>query len=494
MWHVREKAFRQLRAFLTPAQLNGVMRCALKLYAALPDPGALEKNVVLVAYGGGKDSSYMLAFVRSIQLLLFQVYGSTFRMRLVTNRHAGMPRAVMENIHRTYTALGILEDPGCEPLLVDGNEVVPFRVDAVLSEASVQRNREDILMTGHRTQADARPTFCNACNLSMVNAFGLAASHAGGVDLIVTGDSRKEQRAYFVWVHRLARQYGLSPVERGGFRSFLEATDNLSQAYFRDIHGDGEPRALQARRVEKGVRPGMSFFSIYDDTAYDAQSHWKLLTECLGFQFDAIAFSFTESDCGNPALMAHLRGLKCERLYGRTYAEGIQEYVAFAVGLMRHKQFPQVLIDEMVGRYADEAGLARMRTLMGAFALDAFGLSEEQLVCMVYSPFAGQGQGLARYLSREQPSLAPYAEELHALLRGGEVPASSLEPQRSLERLSGLWLSQLRTLYQRPLVPACAEGDKGLIGSILERDPHKRTIQTRHAAHGPVVNELLSGR
>jgi hypothetical protein len=29
------------------------------------------------------------------------------------------------------------------------------------------------------------------------------------------------------------------------------------------------------------------------------------------------AFSFTESDCANPTLMAHLRGLKCERLYGR---------------------------------------------------------------------------------------------------------------------------------------------------------------------------------
>ncbi|QRO00741.1 hypothetical protein JRI60_17765 [Archangium violaceum] len=470
------------------------MRCALKLYAALPDPGALEKNVVLVAYGGGKDSSYMLAFVRGIQLLLFQVYGSTFRMRVVTNRHAGMPRAVMENIHRTYKALGILEDPGCEPLLVEGNEVQPFQVDAALGKAVVQRNREDILMTGHRTRADARPTFCNACNLSMVNAFGLAASHAGGVDLIVTGDSRKEQRAYSVWVHRLARRYGLSSVEGNGFRGFLEATDNISQAYFRDIHGDDSTQAIHARRVEKGVRQGMAFFSIYDDTAYDAASHWRLLTEYLGFEFDAIAFSFTESDCGNPALMAHLRGLKCERLYGRTYAEGIQEYVSFAVGLMRHKQFPQALIDEMVKRYADAAGVARMRTAMGAFALDSFGLSEEQLVCMVYSPFAGTGQGLAHYLSREQPSLARHLEDLHALLRGGEVHAASRGLQHSLERLSGLSLSQLRTLYQRPLVPASPEEDKGLIGAILERDPHKRTIQTRHAANGPVVNELLSGR
>ncbi|HTZ44681.1 MAG TPA: hypothetical protein VMB79_12540 [Jatrophihabitans sp.] len=34
-----------------------------------------------------------------------------------------------------------------------------------------------------RTFADGRHTFCNACNLSVVNSFGIAASYDAGADL-----------------------------------------------------------------------------------------------------------------------------------------------------------------------------------------------------------------------------------------------------------------------------------------------------------------------
>lgn len=33
-----------------------------------------------------------------------------------------------------------------------------------------------------------------------------------------------------------------------------------------------------------------------------------------------------------------------------------------------------------------------------------------------------------------------------------------------------------------------------LIDAILEGDPHKQVVHTRHSAEGPVVPELLSGR
>jgi hypothetical protein len=70
----------------------------------------------------------------------------------------------------------------------------------------------------------------------------------------------------------------------------------------------------------------------------------EMLTGFLGFRFDDLAFSFTESDCGNPALMAHLRGLKAERLFRRSYDEGMAEYIAFALDLMRRKDFPPQLV------------------------------------------------------------------------------------------------------------------------------------------------------
>ncbi|WP_234384715.1 PqqD family protein [Streptomyces sp. MMG1121] len=446
---------------------------------------------MLVAYGGGKDSSYTLSFVRAMQLHLADRHGQPFTLRSATNRHAGMPRAVMENIDRAYRALGMLTDPACELLIVDGTTVSPFRVDAPPSPLVAARNRLDILMTGHRTCADARPTFCNACNLSMANAFGVAAAHGTGADVIITGDSAQEQRAYTAWINRLARQVPHPDrAPRGsGFPQVLGALDDVARAYFRDIHGSDAAASEAEHTVRSCVPPTLRFFSIYGETGYDAGSHWDLLTRHLGFVFDDLAFSFTESDCANPALMAHLRGLKCQYVYGRGYHEGLEEYTGFALALMRRKEFPQTLIDVMAKRYADAAAHEVLRDRVNAFARDAYGLDEEQLICMVHSPFTAGGRNLRRYLACRAEDLVGQEPAIHELLC-----ASADEPQghrsalvAKLEELSGLRLHQLQILYAGEMRPA-------LVQSILRGDPHKGSIRTRHTPEGPEITETISGR
>jgi hypothetical protein len=490
-----QECFQQLRAFMSAAHLDGALKCAMRLRATLPEPDELERNLVLIAYGGGKDSSYTLAFVRMMQLLLYRVHGNTFRIRSVTNRHAGMPRAVMENIDRAYRALSLVDDPYCELLLVDGDEVHPFDGQAPQRDHVIERNRLDILMTGHRTGADGRPTFCNSCNLSMVNSFGLAAAYRGGVDVIITGDSQTEQRAYFLWVKRLAARFGLPAADRtAGFGSFLSTTNGIATAYFREIFGPEAQDTIAKRQVTSDVPERLRFFSIYDDTAYSAGDHWELLTDLLKFEFDDLAFSFTESDCGNPALMAHLRGLKAERVFGREYGDGIAEYVEFAVSLMRQKDFPEQLVGVMRERYAGPGGVERMRAAMDAFAADSYGITPEQLVCMVYSPFVGRAEGLDRYLAREQPGLVARADEIRVLLAAPQ--AGSPELAAELTRITGLTTAQLGVLYAAVPPPprTTASEGKDLVGAILDGDPHKAVIRTRHAPDGPLVLELLSGR
>ncbi|MFE6687538.1 PqqD family protein [Streptomyces sp. NPDC057743] len=490
-------ALRELRTVLSQENYEGAVRCAGRLYDALPDKAQLARNVVLVAYGGGKDSSYTLAFVRTMQLILSQEHGQTFRMRVATNRHAGMPQAVMDNIDRAYRSLHLLGDPDCELLLIDGQQVRPFDATLPQMDDVVRRNRLDILMTGHRTAADARPTFCNACNLSMVNSFGLAAGYDGGVDLIITGDSQQEQRDYYLWVTRLARRFGLQPPRdmRAGFQGFLASLNNISQAYFTDIHGPDAPEVIAEHAITTDVRTGLQFFSIYDDTAYASGDHWELLTDHLGFRFDDIAFSFTESDCGNPALMAHLRALKCERRYGQTYAEGLAGYVEFAISLMHKKEFPPQLVTLMRERYEGRAD--QMRQAMDAYAAQAYGLTEEQLVAMVHAPFTEKGTNLQAYLTAEQPDLLPHAQLIHELL-GGSTPSTGVaaaQVTEHLEKITGLTIDQLQVLYASSLrLPSPTPVGGELIDAILEGDPHKQIVHTRHSADGPVVPELLSGR
>ncbi|MFI9175515.1 PqqD family protein [Streptomyces lincolnensis] len=494
---VRRTTLAELRQWLSADHLDEVERCVPKLRAQLQELGPLRERVVMVAYGGGKDSAYTTAFVRTMQLRLFEEAGETFRMRVVTMRHAGMPVAVMHNIDRTYAALRLDQDPDCEQFLIDGDEISPFHVDLPQREHVIARNRLDILVTGHRTLGDGRPTFCNACNLSAAHAFGLGASHDGGVDVIITGDSPYEQRTYLVWIHRLAERMGVAPVgdDRAGFRGVLKATDNIGRAYFGDIYGKGETDLIEERRVHHDTPDQLRFFSIYDDTAYASGDHWDLLTDFLGFRFDELAFSFSESDCGNPALMAHIRGLKCERVFGRSYAEGLDEYVTFGKQLMRRKEFPDQLIEMISARYEGEGAVERMRAAMDAYAMDCFDITEEQLVCMVHSPFTDAGAGLPAYVKAEQPHLHGELTALTDLLTSDAAPAADQAALvAELERFSGLPLAQLRVLANRTGRSLTGMGQSGVVDLILDGDPHKLRIATRHTADGPVVDELISGR
>ena len=490
----RDRTFTGLRAAMPPGVMDEALRCSGQLLAELPHQPELERNLVLVAFGGGKDSSYTLAFVRAMQLILDRVHGRTFRMRVATNRHAGMPRAVMENIDREYRALELFDDPDCELLLVDGDEISEFYVDSPQREHVVRRNRLDILMTGHRTFADGRPTFCNSCNLSVFNAFGLAAAYGDGADVLITGDSPQEQHQYSFWVGRLARRLRTGPAvrprERGnGFGRILGQLDDISQAYFADIHGADADDAISERRVSTDVPDRLKFFTVYGETAYRAGDHFDMLTGFLGFQFDDLAFSFTESDCANPALMAHLRGIKAERVFERSYDEGLAEYVEFALGLMRKKDIPDQLVEMMRARYDSPDAPARMRKAAEEYALQTFGLTGDHLICMTYSPFAGHGAGLERFLEREHPHLSERLDEIHSLLAGA---GDDLALDAELERISGLTPSQLRVLYSRSVQSAA--GGTPVIDLILAGDPHKAVIETRHSKDGPDTYEQISGR
>jgi hypothetical protein len=492
----RDEHFEAIRGFLSADDLASAVSCALRLRAEVPAGRPLPECVVLVAYGGGKDSSYTITFVRLMQLILERLFGETFSIRTVTNWFPGMPGAVLANIDRVYTALGLYDDPDVELLLVNGSSLGQFANEPISAPETVQRVRLDMLMTGHRTAGDARPTFCNTCNFTMINAFGLAAQHGRGVDVIITGDSSDERRSYIRWIARVANQVGAAkPVSRTGEGgNFFGTVNRIAEIYFTDIYGDRDSAEVRSRAVAADTARPVNFFSIYDDTEYASGQHWDLLTEFLGFKFDDIAFSFTESDCGNPALMAHIRGLKCQYIYGRSYAEGISEYVDFAVSLMRDKRFPDFLVAKIRERYDNPEAIEHMREVMSQYSLDAFGVSDEQLVCMLYAPFGDKAAGLSRYLDERQPQLAGRATEIVDVL-AGHTDADDL--RAALEQVSGVELRYLRQLYASPVRRAGSAGrgtGTDVIGAILKGDPHKAIIKTRRSPAGPVVEELISGR
>jgi len=492
----RQAIFCELMAYLTPQDQESVRLLATKLVNMFEHGRDIDRRRVMVAYGGGKDSTYTVGFIRTVQLYVENMLGRTFILRIATMRQSGMPYSVMENIERVYLRLGLIDDITAELIVVDHDQVSQFTRDLPIPQHLHRVNRLNMLMNGHRTAGDGRPTFCNSCNLSVASFYGISAWWRGGVDVVVTGDSLKEQKHYLTWIMRLAQNAGMNIEEYRalGFHGLLKVLDGVSRAYYRELFGADLDAEVPLRRVHSGFADMIpTFISIYEHVSYRVHDHWNFVTDFLGFQFDELAFSFTESDCANPALMAHLRGLKAQYVQGRSYRIGIEEYLELAKSLMVKKEMPENLIRMAISRYDNEIKICTMRHKINAFAEQAYGVSEQQFVCLVFSPFVGRGQSLPYFLQIYHPEYVTQEGNIHSLLVDDKhVPNNRLQLQTWLENISGLNLREIRALYRNSLVDF--ESNDSLIARVRVGDPHKKRIKTVDPRSGEEITELISGR
>lgn len=455
----------------------------------------IEHATLMLAFGGGKDSAYALSFARAAQLVSFARTGRAFSLKVVMFRHAGMTSAVMENAARAFDRLHIPSDPTVEVRLVEDGRLVPFVVGAAVPPALQKRNREALLIAGHLTAGAGRPAFCNDCNAEMVLAFDAAVSH-WQPDFVLTGDSPVEQKAYFRWTMRMAK-FAETDGPGRGFGSLVRSIKAIDERYRMDLHG---PQLNKEAFVPaSAVDP--SFISLYDSTNYDAGSHRELL-RWLGFRFGARSFVGTESDCMNPALMAHLRGLLLEQVRGQTYDQGLDEYMVLWRVLMLKKQIPGDLIQRFFDRYATPARRRRRRTEAAAFAQEAFGLDEEALIAICFAPFASRGRNLQSWLDARGRNWNLSAKVVAHAIEQGDVDDSVL---CMLEEITKLGVDQIRRIYDKefiaPLVRAPGasaftreSGGGHFIVRLLQDDPHQVVVRTKLRPDGPVVEERISGR
>ncbi|MGE0755277.1 MAG: PqqD family protein [Alphaproteobacteria bacterium] len=494
----------RIKSELSPEQVQQAAATVERLHKELPDHEHLQNNHVMLLMGGGKDSTWMTAYTRLVQLMLEERHGNTFILRAATGRHPGMQMSVMQNIDRTYKALGMYDDPSVETIMIHNSGIVPFDPKMPLPDDVVQLNRADVLMNAHRFAADARRTFCDSCNLRLSNWIGLAAAFNGGADILVTGDSLTEQSDYARWISKLAHKLGVKVSDfkkLPQFTRMMRSLDGIGRTHTSMIHGD-DAEAHKDRRVHNDFPKETKLFTIYSDTAYSAREHLSFLKDFIGFDFNTLMSSFTETDCGNPALMAHLHGLAAQHLFHARYEDGVQEYVAYGIRMMGKKDFPEELVELMRERYQDDAAIQDMRGKVERYAWETYRLTPEQMTAMVYASFAGNGTNLHVFLEREHPDLLSNETAIRQLLSGNTTAehgeAAALAGQ--LERMSGLTLEQLQrnyksTLVRNPLSEA-QEADtlkeKLLVMGI--GDPLQETIVSRINLQGKPKERIISGR
>lgn len=473
MNYVYQQVLHRLTGYFNRAERTALQLLIQRLIVAAGGIERIGSYKVMVAFSGGKDSAYTVAFLRAAQLTIANRSPATFNLRIATSRHSGMTSAVMDNIHRCYSALFLYDDPRTEVLMVDQHYVRPFRVDSPFSAAGRERSRSDLLMAGHLTGGDSRSTFCNSSYLGMADFFGRATCWGSGVDALVNGDSSKEQKQYVAWAMRLAQGLKLPPSDwrNQSFKGVLKTVSQVGRAYYRELYDEGnEPAGRLSSYPNKAIVPG--FISIFDLVSCHADDHWPLLTEFLDFRFDDLSFNFSESDSASPMLMAHVQGLQAHYLRGRSYQEGVGEYLLYAKVLMRRKRMPQRLIDQAMAAYDSPSKIEARRSLSIAHAQDTFGLSDAQLVCLLFAPFVDSGMKLEAFLRRCHPGMLVALPDLHKALMGVQVPE---QVTQWLIETSGLSKVGLQSLYGRKRVDF---GDPmSLMARMAATDPDKRCLQ-----------------
>lgn len=492
MNYVYQQVLQRLLGYFTRAERTALQLLIQRLIVAAGGIERVTSFKALVTFGGGKDSAYTLAFLRAAQLSIACRAPGTFNLRVATLRHVGVTPAVMDNIHRTYSALFLYDDPRVEMLVVDNQYIHAFEPDLPLSSAGRERNRSDMLVAGHLSAGDARSTFCDSCYLGLAEFLGRASAWGSGVDAVVIGDPRKEQKHYSTWLLRLAQDTGQGSGHWASqnLDGALRMIDSVGQAYYQALYGDDEQAGRPPRSAATlGTSSMPALIPVADLVSCKVDEHWNLLTEFLGFRFTDLAFSFSESDCANPLLMAHMRGLRAQYLQQRTYADGIAEYLQLAIFLMRRKRMPPRLIEQALSAYRGSERIAERRALAASFAVEGYGLNEGQLICMLFSPFVDEGRGLEAFLRRCHPGMLVALPDLHKALSGSPVAEQIMQ---WLTDVSGMSLKGVQSLYRKQRVDF--SDNTSIIARIRASDPDKRRIHSVDTETGEPILEILSGR
>lgn len=381
-----------------------------------------EDLSILMPFGGGKDSAWALSYLRLMQLIVLRDMGQTFHIDVLIFIHQGMQRGVYKNIRSTLTALAIFPDP-TDRVAVYGLLRNNLKVEICYGnrmDEGIDLFRDEIILSGHISQGNGRETFCNACNFALMKVITQHVIHKGGkYDYVVTGDSIPELNAYWDMVQEASLRFrcDIIPDSDKNWGSVFSKLSELNTIYYDELFN--RKTVVDSSYYFPDVKQAdielPKFFILFTDTAYEYYEHQTFMEEFLNFKLDVNAFNFTESDCGNPMLMAHLRGLLSD-FEGRSYVTGIREYLKLATRLMKQKSFSHDMITEILARYDSVDRIMGMKTWAEAYAAEAYNLTPQQMETMVASPFTDNHVRLKAFLEWKHPEQLKNLSAIEAFL------------------------------------------------------------------------------
>jgi len=411
------------------------------LLGKIKESGAkIEETGLLVAYGGGKDSTWVLALIRYVQELLRVKSGKTFSLHVVTYLHPGMGNGVLSNINTTFENLNVVDTKEVEIHVstLFGTEISYTDLSStknLFPQKVKEKYRHDILTLGHISEGLGRSTFCYTCNINMVATVLKYVSKLKGrdkIDYIITGDSEDEKKSYINWQKDVLNKGNNENRELSMYDASTFVTDfcEIKKEFDKEI----EFEDMDLLKVKSQNLPQIfELFELFEYFDYQYLSHKNFLEDTLGFKLEHESYNFTESDCVFPAVMAHLAGLRGERDiddYATYLGLHVNQMKVYMNKMAFDRQMQTKSEDEFHPTISDDK-----KKEIFEYLLDTLDISGEHLVCMVYSPFLNQGANLKKYLKRIN----------HSNMK--EVLVSAVENKASVDEEKGMELNQFLEKY-----------------------------------------------
>ncbi|RON51940.1 hypothetical protein [Pseudomonas frederiksbergensis] len=451
MNYVYQQVLQRLLSFFSRAERTALQLMIQRLVVSAGGMDRIGDFKVMSIQSGTLDSCYTLALLRAAQLSIASRAPATFQLRVATLRLNGASSTALENIHRCNAALFLYDDPRVELLMVDNREVLPFDHQAPISEAGRESNRLNLLMVGHRRTWDGPLDLWDDGYLATGEFYGQIARWDRGVDALISSEAPRQQKQFLDGLRRAAQKasLGTSSCNPAGFDGLFALLDDLGRDYYREFYaGEGHAQWRPADRFEACRRT--TNIDIHDMLVGKPEERWPLLTEFLGVQPDEMAAHLSDNEYISPAIAAHLRGLQACYVLGQSYEEGVAEYLQRALVMMRRKWVPERICELALEAFGNPANIAEQRMLAAAEVQRSFGLTQAQLICLLFAPFVDGGAGMERFLRSCHPGMLVAMPDLHKAMQGQHAPEQVMQ---WMVDVSGLPVSLIGTLYgMRPVV------------------------------------------
>ncbi|EJM81437.1 hypothetical protein PMI34_05116 [Pseudomonas sp. GM74] len=464
MNYVYQQVLQRLLGFFSRAERTALQLLIQRLAVAAGGMERIGDYKVLAIQSGTRDNCYTLALLRAAQLTIATRTPATFQLRIASLRLNGTNCAAVENMHRTNSALFVYDDPRVEVLMVDDREVLPFNHQTPISDAGRESSRLNLLLISHRREWRGGFDLWDDGYLATGEFYGQIARWDGGVDALLISDTPRQQKHFIEGLKRAATKAGLqfSHTGEAGYAGLFALLDELGSDCYQAFYADyGQAPWRPQEHFETCRRTAC--IDIHDLLVSNPDERWPLLTEFLGFQPDELSAQISDNEFVSPLITAHIRGLHACFVQNRNYESGVAQYLQGALVMMRRKHLPERLCEQAIEVFGNPATLAELRARAAAETQKNLGLSEAQLVCLLFAPFIENGAGLERFLRQCHPGMLVAMPELHKAMQGHPVAEQIMQ---WMVDVSGLPVSLIGQLYRMEWTPA---GGGGATEAIIQR-------------------------